>query len=190
MKKTYDVQGMECVACAAAIERTLKKAGGVESAAVNYANSKLYVEFDEKQIDDDKIRSAVKKAGYELLSETKPLSKEFKVTGMDCVACAQSIERVLGKKEGVNKAAVNYATEKLYLDYDPSIIKTGEVKAIVDKLGFALQDEAAEVRMKCRQPLPNTPHRLGDFYPAAPHPAMDPCWDSSCPIFSIRVPIP
>ncbi len=146
MKKTYDVQGMECVACAAAIERTLKKAGGVESAAVNYANSKLYVEFDEKQIDDDKIRSAVKKAGYELLSETKPLSKEFKVTGMDCVACAQSIERVLGKKEGVNKAAVNYATEKLYLDYDPSIIKTGEVKAIVDKLGFALQDEAAEVQ--------------------------------------------
>ncbi len=146
MKKTYDVQGMECVACAAAIERTLKKDEGIESAAVNYANNKLYVDFDEKLTDDDKIKAAVKKAGYELISEKKDLYKQFKVEGMDCVACAQSIERSLSRKPGVSKATVNYANEKLYLDYDPSVIKTNEIKEAVSKLGFSLSEDTEKVK--------------------------------------------
>lgn len=144
MKKQYDVKGMECVACAQAIERALGKDPGVESAVVNYANNKLYIDYNENVIDDEKIKAIVDKAGYELTSEKKNITKELKVEGMECVACAQSIERALGKKDGVVKANVNYANEKLYLEYNPEVIKISEIKDIVDKQGYKLNDEVVE----------------------------------------------
>ena len=40
------------------------------------------------------------------------MSKEtMTITGMTCAACAQRVEKAVGKLEGVEKAAVNFATE-------------------------------------------------------------------------------
>ena len=42
------------------------------------------------------------------------------ITGMHCASCAATIEESLNKVEGVSKAAVNFATEKAYVEYDAS----------------------------------------------------------------------
>ena len=44
------------------------------------------------------------------------MKQTFEVGGMDCVACAQSIERVLGRQDGVDSAVVNYGNNKLYIN--------------------------------------------------------------------------
>lgn len=148
MKQTFEVGGMDCVACAQSIERVLGRQDGVDSAVVNYGNNKLYINYDETMVSEDLIRQKVDKLGFSLtqdqisqqVAETTDLrKKQFTVEGMDCVACAQSIERVLGKKVGVDSAVVNYASGKLYLAYDPAVIKTDEVETAVAKLGFALK---------------------------------------------------
>src|SRR4030042_1328882 len=42
------------------------------------------------------------------------------VTGMTCANCALTIERSLGKTQGVKEARVNLASEKAVISYDPS----------------------------------------------------------------------
>jgi len=42
-------------------------------------------------------------------------TEEMTVTGMTCASCSARVEKVVGKLEGVAKASVNLATEKLHL---------------------------------------------------------------------------
>lgn len=48
------------------------------------------------------------------------------VMGMTCANCALTIERSLGKAEGVTQARVNLASEKAIVTYDPGLVR-GEV---------------------------------------------------------------
>ena len=61
MKKIFDVTGMSCAACAAAVERAVGKVGGVKKASVSLLAASLIVEGE---FADENIISAVKSAGY------------------------------------------------------------------------------------------------------------------------------
>lgn len=60
MKRDFDISGMTCAACAAAVERAVKRVG-VQNAQVNLLLNRLTVDTD---IVDEVIIGAVKKAGY------------------------------------------------------------------------------------------------------------------------------
>ncbi|HHW47313.1 MAG TPA: copper-translocating P-type ATPase [Clostridiaceae bacterium] len=60
----------------------------------------------------------------------------LKITGMSCAACAARIEKRLNKLEGVQKAAVNLATEKASIEYDNSRIKISDIIDAVEMLGY------------------------------------------------------
>lgn len=61
----YDVEGMTCSACSAAVERALEKVDGVEKVNVNLLGNNVQVEFDPDLIADADIIDVVKKAGYQ-----------------------------------------------------------------------------------------------------------------------------
>ncbi len=73
MEKSYQITGMTCSACAGRIERTLNKLNGVDKANVNFAAEKLYVSFDDKNINESEIVSAIKKQGIILPEKTQSL---------------------------------------------------------------------------------------------------------------------
>lgn len=76
-KKIYPVLGMHCAACAANVERGVKKVEGVEKASVNIAANTLAVEFDPAETTPDKIRQAVVKSGYDLIiDEDRSVEKQ------------------------------------------------------------------------------------------------------------------
>ena len=60
------------------------------------------------------------------------------ISGMTCAACAKNIERVVNKQEGVMQGQVNFATEKLNLQFDENIITYDKISAVVERAGFAL----------------------------------------------------
>lgn len=64
MKKTYKVKGIHCSSCPLVIEGELEDIG--VKARCNYASEVLEVEYDETKLDEDKIRSTVQSAGYDL----------------------------------------------------------------------------------------------------------------------------
>ena len=61
MKMTYDVSGMSCAACSAAVERAVKKVNGVSSVSVSLLSGIMNVEGD---FEPESIVAAVYKAGY------------------------------------------------------------------------------------------------------------------------------
>ena len=78
MKKTFKISGMTCAACAARIERFVKKLDGVASASVNFAAESLTVDFEKLGIKD--IEAAVVKAGYAFADkDAKPKMPHDKV---------------------------------------------------------------------------------------------------------------
>ena len=73
MKKVIcKVKGMSCAACSASVERVLSKKDGVESAQVSLATEEASIVYDEDKISLEDLQNAVKKAGYKLVSPSKP----------------------------------------------------------------------------------------------------------------------
>jgi len=60
------------------------------------------------------------------------------ISGMTCAACARNIERVVNKQEGIAIAQVNYAAEKLNLEFDEEITTFENIHAVVERAGFTL----------------------------------------------------
>ena len=58
------IGGMECAACARAVERGVGRLDGVRAASVNFATEKLAVTYDPAKVRLSAIRAAVTKAGY------------------------------------------------------------------------------------------------------------------------------
>ena len=141
INKALKIEGMTCAACAKTIERVSKKLPGVEEANVNFATEKLNIKYDDALIKLEDIQSAVEKAGYKIAVETT--NKTLKIEGMTCAACAKNIERVSKKLPGVIEANVNFATEKLNISFEPSLVRTADIKKAIEKAGYkALEDES------------------------------------------------
>ncbi len=64
MKTKYDVQGMTCSACSAAVEKEVGKLEGVSSVSVNLLANSMVVDYDETILNDSGIEQAVSSAGY------------------------------------------------------------------------------------------------------------------------------
>ena len=63
MKANYDITGMNCAACSAAVERAVRSLG-VNEVSVNLLSGTMKVDFDEVSVTDSAIRTAVIKAGF------------------------------------------------------------------------------------------------------------------------------
>jgi Cu+-exporting ATPase len=69
----------------------------------------------------------------------------IKISGMHCVSCAANIENTLKKEAGIKSANVNFAVEKLYLEYAPAIINLEKIKKLVTDIGYqAMQESEVE----------------------------------------------
>jgi cation-transporting ATPase V/Cu+-exporting ATPase len=63
---------------------------------------------------------------------------ELTVSGMTCASCAARVQRVLARQPGVERAAVNFATERAAVAFDPAVVSLDDLVAAVDKVGYRL----------------------------------------------------
>lgn len=80
----------------------------------------------------------------------------WKISGMDCAACARKVENAVRQIRGVNQAQVLFATEKLVVDADTDL--RAQIERAVQKAGYTLRSEdsrdaAPESRLKENLPL-------------------------------------
>src|SRR6478735_11294967 len=77
---------------------------------------------------------------------------DLPVAGMTCASCAARIESSLGQLPGVDTAAVNFATNRATVTYDPEVTGRASFSAAVADLGYSVPDvepdnpEAEELR--------------------------------------------
>jgi copper chaperone len=64
--KTFNVEGMSCAHCKAAVEEELNALPGVEISNANFERGTVEVRYDESSVTTEDIRNAVEVAGYTL----------------------------------------------------------------------------------------------------------------------------
>ncbi|MHB8096975.1 MAG: cation transporter, partial [Erysipelotrichaceae bacterium] len=72
------------------------------------------------------------------------MQQSYKIIGMTCAACAQKIEKVTSKLNGVTSSSVNFATEKLLLNYDETIFIPQDIHTVVAKAGYEILVDMVE----------------------------------------------
>ncbi len=66
------------------------------------------------------------------------VKKTFPIKGMHCASCVRTIERALMKTSGISNAAVNLATEKATVTYDPDVCREEQIASAVSNVGYKL----------------------------------------------------
>ena len=128
------VEGMNCAACVARVEKALAAVPGVTKAAVNLATERAQVSYNPHRTSTGAVVAAIKDAGYSVPQTTAT----FPVLGMDCANCAIRVGRVVQRVPGVTEATVNLAIEKLTVAYLPGAVTSAEIAKAVEGAGYKL----------------------------------------------------
>ncbi len=76
-----------------------------------------------------------------------PKRIELPIEGMTCSACANRIEKSLNKKPGV-KASVNFASEKVQIDYEESDANPADLVETIRKTGYSVPNQRIELALE------------------------------------------
>ena len=141
------LSGMTCAACAARIEKVLNRLPGV-AASVNFASEHARIALSSAETTPQQIVATVEKAGFGVPQQTLELGIE----GMTCAACATRIEKVLNRLPGV-EAAVNLASERARVRYQPGLVDAAQLVAAIDRAGFVgrIADDRSREDEKARK---------------------------------------
>jgi Cu+-exporting ATPase len=86
------------------------------------------------------------------------------VLGMTCANCVTAVERNAKKVDGVNDAVVNFASEKLFLSYDPATAKPQDIVDRIHRAGYEVPTSTIEMPllgMTCANCAGNIERALG-----------------------------
>jgi len=140
MKKlTVEIEGMHCASCALNIEKALKSKKGVLKASVNFASEEAFVEFSHNLLDAEEIKKTIREVGYDVKQKIEKVT--LRIGGMHCASCANTIEKELGKLEGVKSAVVNFAAERATVEFDSEIIGVDQIKKTIRDAGYQVLEE-------------------------------------------------
>lgn len=148
---TIPVTGMSCSNCALAIEMSLLDLRGVETAQVDLLGEQLSVTYDPAQVDERGIIAHIRRAGFDV-----PTGKtELPITGLTDASDALALEELLARQNGVLAAHVDYAAQRVTLEFIPGLSRIAELAAVIHEAGFdliqpgepeAFEDEETQAR--------------------------------------------
>lgn len=155
------IKGMMCGHCEKTVSEAAMSVKGVSKASSDHKKGQVKVSFDTSITDLEVIKKAIAASGYEVIDEeeacpvpvkqavTIPIVKEeaksggiqkttLKLTGMTCASCAQNIEKVLNKIDGVKKATVNFSVEKATIEYDAGQVNPAAFENAITGIGYGV----------------------------------------------------
>lgn len=119
--KTININGMMCEHCENNVKSTLLKMDGVSEAKVSHKKGTAVVSMN-KNIDDEVLKEAVEKIGYEVTNisiqkvkkhnkgKDKTMTKLIHIKGMMCEHCEARVKGLLEGLDGVTEAKVSHKT--------------------------------------------------------------------------------
>ncbi|MCI0503017.1 MAG: heavy metal translocating P-type ATPase [Fusobacteria bacterium] len=134
MKKTYDINGMHCAACARNIETSISSLEGLKKGSVNLTTEKLFIEYDEDKINLKELEAKVKELGFGIEEDLEFV--KLRIEGMTCASCVNNIESSLRKINGIREITVNLTTETAFVRYDRNVITIKEIMKSIERIGF------------------------------------------------------
>lgn len=129
--------------CVTRLTEQLGQRKGISRAHVerNDGEAHLCVHYDADRVSLSQVQRWSEQAGARIAKRYHHAT--MRVTDMDCPDCALSIEHILGRQDGVLDVSVNYAAEKMVVEYDGRVIDRAAIKKRVRRLGYSLQEQGA-----------------------------------------------
>jgi copper chaperone len=67
----------------------------------------------------------------------------FKVVGMYCISCKPTVEKQLKNEQAVKNFEIDYMTDKVIVEFDPSSVTKQELKDRLEKSGYKFVRQAS-----------------------------------------------
>ena len=137
-KTTVPVSGLHCASCVGRVEDVLRKTEGVEEANVNLALESTHIVYDSAKVNLADIKDVVKDAGYDLIIPVETAENEvhLKVLGMHSPHCSGVVTKILSNLEGVEDFKVDFASEKAWVRFNPSLVNEEAIKNAIQDAGY------------------------------------------------------
>ncbi|MDG2308633.1 MAG: cation-translocating P-type ATPase [Candidatus Binatia bacterium] len=101
--------------------------------------ARLCLHYDPNLVALAQVERLARDTGAELTRRYR--HEALLITSMDCGDCAQSIEHVVRRMDGVLQVSVSYAAEKMRVEYDSTSVSREQISARVASMGFEVHDE-------------------------------------------------
>ena len=129
------------------IQRLLERIGnhrGIKKVHVEHQSGEALfcLHFDPGHLSLEKVRRIAEQEGAAISDRYR--HRTAHITDMDCGDCAGSIEHILGRMEGILNISVNYATEKMWVEFDSEAITHDQIIEKVQQLGYRVEEEEKE----------------------------------------------
>ncbi|GAB4094046.1 heavy metal translocating P-type ATPase [Flaviaesturariibacter terrae] len=131
--------GVDSEHCALIVDKGLSTVPGIRAHHVELNNHKAVINADGEEA-VAKAVSTIRGLGYDV----ETVRQTFPVTGMSCASCAASTESIIRAQAGVVDAAVNFASSSVKVEYVPTIVTPGRLKASVQSIGYDLVTEDSQ----------------------------------------------
>ena len=63
----------------------------------------------------------------------------YRIAGMHCEGCAQTIEALLGQMPGVKRVAVSFGAREAQVELDPGVANDAGIVSTIERAGFRAQ---------------------------------------------------
>ena len=73
-----------------------------------------------------------------------PSVLEVKIEGMTCTGCEQTIQRNVGKLEGIKSVKATFTDGRAVIEYFPSLVDTVEIRSAISGSGYVVRKFTAE----------------------------------------------
>jgi Cu2+-exporting ATPase len=127
------LEGVGSEHCAMIVNKGLSKLPGLSGHRVELNNQRAVIQPNHAEVILEAVH-VITGLGYGVTT----LKKTFPVLEMSCASCAVSVESILKSHQGVLKAAVNYATATVDVEYIPGVTEPGDLKKAVQEAGYDL----------------------------------------------------
>lgn len=135
------LEGVDSEHCAMIVEKGLAGVRGVDAHKVELNNRRAVITVDDNETVAYAV-DAIKDLGYGVTT----VKKTFPVLGMTCASCAGSAESIVKHEQGVVRAAVNYGTGNLTVEYLPNMTDAERLQKAIRSIGYDLlvEDETEQ----------------------------------------------
>jgi Cu+-exporting ATPase len=116
----------------------LSKHPAISSCKVALMAERAEVQYDPLQLTDSQITEMIDDMGFEasVLKEDAEGSVDLRIFGMTCASCSSTIEREVGKMDGMKSVSINLLGEQGHFVYDKSKLGVRDIVEKIEDLGF------------------------------------------------------
>ena len=124
----------DCFNCIARLKDDLRRLKGIKRVGEAEEPSKILIEFDPNITSLEVIESYATRQGLKI--KTHYGHEHYNIEGLDCPDCALRLEQSISKIPGVTWVSLNYATSKIWFEYEPEEVTREHILATIKKTGY------------------------------------------------------